>query len=131
MFFNKFRRDIDNIDSSIFWSIHRGGKKKNHVKVGKFCTMSVEDTVYNDIEKLKGISGGCYIPCLNSSVATFGSLCPVWVVLLGAYLTHYFCVRNLFSSFCRYIFIYNDLECFSYRYSLLLEDFVTCPNPLT
>ena len=93
--------------------------------------MAREDTVHNYHNNLDVISGGFYIPCLNSSVATYGSLCPVWVVLLGAYLTHYFCVRNLFSSFCRYIFIYNDLECFSYRYSLLLEDFFTCPNPLT
>ena len=50
--------------------------------------MAGEDTVYNDIEKLEGRGGGCYISWVNNFVATDGDLRPVWFVLLGAYLTY-------------------------------------------
>ena len=89
---------------------------KFHVKAGKLCAMEGDETVYNDLGKLEGSSGGCYIIWVNNCVATDGDYRPFWVVLVGEYLAYYFFVRNLFYSLFRYIFISNDLECFSYFY---------------
>ena len=61
-----------------------------HVKSGKVCAMAGEGTVDNDIEHLKGSGWVCYIPRVNNPVATYGNSRPAWVVLLGAYLSHYF-----------------------------------------
>ena len=96
-----------------------------HVNAGNFCAMVGEDTVYNDLEKLEGSGWGCYTPWVNNPVATYGNSRPVGIVLLGTYPTHYFCVRDLFSSVCRYIFTSNDFESFSSRYPSFLEAFVT------
>ena len=55
--------------------------------------MDGEDTVYNNIEKFKGSGRVCYFPGVNNPVATYGNSCPLWVLLLGVYLAHYFCIR--------------------------------------
>ena len=92
--------------------------------------MAGEDTVYNDLEMLEVISWGCYIPGVKNPVSAYGNPCPFWVVLLGSYLAHSSCVRNLFSSVFRYILISNDPECFSSCYRFFY-DFFTCSNPLS
>ena len=92
--------------------------------------MAGEDTVYNDLEKLKESGWGCYIPWVDNHVAAYGNLHSIGVVLWGGYLAHYLCVHDLFSSVCSYIFISNGFECFSSRYLSFLEAFVACSNPL-
>ena len=99
--------------SDISIRVVKGGG--DHVKAGTFCAMTGEDAIYNDLEKLEGSCWSCYIPVVNNHVATYVNPHPFWVVLLGAYLAHYFCVRDFFSSVRRYIFISNDPECFSSR----------------
>ena len=92
--------------------------------------MAGYDTVYNDLDKFEGSGGGCYISWVNNYVTTNGDSIPVGVVLLGEYLTHYFCVSYLSYSVYSYIFISNDPELFSSCDLLFFEDFVACINAL-
>ena len=105
--------------------------KKIHNKEGKLRTLAGYETIYNDLSKLEGSGGGCYILWVNDSFVTNSDLIPVGVVFLGTYLAHYFCISHLIYSVCRYIFISNDPERFSYCYLLFIDSVVAYTNALT
>ena len=46
--------------------------------------------------------------------------CPIWVLILGKYLTYYFCVAYLHAGIPRDILVSDNLECFSTSNTLLL-----------
>ena len=92
--------------------------------------MAGKDTVYDDIFQFQGRYGGCYITWVNDSVANNGDSLSSGVVFLVADLSHYFCISNLFSSICRYIFIFDNPESLCSCYPLFLDTFVPCPNDL-
>ena len=92
--------------------------------------MSGKDTVYIDICKFEGSCWGCYNPWVNDYIYINGDSSTVGVVFLGAYLAHYFHISSLLTSICRYIFVLDDPENFSYCYRLFLDSFVTYTNAL-
>ena len=57
--------------------------------------------------------------------------CPIWVLPLGTYLTCYFCVAYLHAAIPRYIFISDNLECFSPRDTFFFGNFIPSTNYLS
>ena len=89
-----------------------------------------EVTVYDELDKFEGSGGGFNITWLNNPVAANGDFSSVGVFFLGVCLAHESCAICLFSYFHKYIFIPNDMECFSPCNTLFLGAFFACTNDL-
>ena len=92
--------------------------------------MEVGDTIYYGIENFKGSGEGYNIPWVNNPVAANGYSSSIGIICWRVYLTYIICVSDLFSSIHRYVFIMNDTEVGSTRYTLFLGAFISCTNTL-
>ena len=105
------------------------GDKKIEVKADKARIATRQDTVNDELEKVKGTCGCAYITWVAYLATSDSDVCKIGILLLRFDLTYNHVVENLFSSVLRDIFKSNDAEGVRVFHSLVLGPFD--PLPIT